>query len=67
VSDSTITHLNPRTLRDLADLIEARSPEAIARRSLTDEGVEKLADILLAGNRPTIGLFRKYRRRDVAP
>jgi len=39
--------LSPKTLRDLAAAIEWRSPEAQARRELTPEGVERLADILL--------------------
>lgn len=55
------------TLRILADLMDDEDPKLLARRRLTDEGVEKLADILIAGKRPTIGLFRKYRRQDVAP
>jgi hypothetical protein len=56
-----LTHLSPNTLRDLAAAIEYRSPKARARRALTDEGLEKLADILLAGSQPTVGFFRRYR------
>lgn len=56
-----LSHLSPRTLRDLASAIEYRRPEATAVGALTSEGVERLADILLAGDRPTIGFFRRYR------
>jgi hypothetical protein len=54
--------LNPSTLRDLAAAIEWRSPAAVARRRLTPEGIERLAEILLAGERPAIGLFRRYKK-----
>ena len=56
----TLTGTDPRTLRELADVIEARSPEATARRRLTPEGVDRLADILLAGSVPTVGFWRRY-------
>jgi hypothetical protein len=59
-----LVDIDPRTLRDLAAAMEARHPERVARQSLTDEGLEKLADLLLAGGKPTIGFFRKYRRPD---
>ena len=50
---------NPETLRHLAALAEARSPSRRARARLTPEGVEILADMLVAGGRPTIGFWRK--------
>jgi hypothetical protein len=53
--------LDPSTLRHLASAIEARSPEMVARRALTPEGVERLAEILLAGGKPTVGFWRRYR------
>ena len=56
-----IAHLSPTTLRALAAAIEARDPVLVARRSLSAEGIERLADLLLAGQTPTVGLFRKYR------
>lgn len=59
---ATLTSLSPKTLRDLAAAIEYRSPQAQARRELTPEGIELLADILLAGSQPTIGFFRRYRK-----
>ncbi len=54
--------LNPRTLRELACLIEAWSPQMKARAQLSEEGLERLADILLAGGKPTIGFFRRWSR-----
>ncbi len=56
-----LTHLSPKTLHDLAAAIEYRSPAARARRALTDEGIERLADVLLSGSLPTVGLFTRYR------
>jgi hypothetical protein len=58
---TTIEHLDPATLRHLAAAIEGRSPEMVARRALAPEGVDRLADILLGGGKPTIGFWRKYR------
>ena len=61
---TALQHLRPKTLRDLAAAIEARSPEATARRVLSDEGIDRLADLLIDGQTPTIGLFRKYRKEE---
>ena len=55
---TVLEHLSPETLRDLAGAITARRPSMIARRRLTPEGIDKLADMLLAGQKPTIGFFR---------
>jgi hypothetical protein len=52
-----LEHLSPETLRDLAGAITARRPSTIARRRLAPEGVDMLAGILLAGQKPTIGFF----------
>jgi hypothetical protein len=59
-----LEHLDPSTLRDLAAAVEGQDPERIARRHLTPEGVERLCEILSAGDRPTVGFYRRYR---VAP
>jgi hypothetical protein len=61
MTGDVLTHLSPDTLRDLAAAIEYRLPKARARRALTDEGLEKLADVLLSGSLPTVGLFTRYR------
>jgi len=55
-----LRELDPRALRDLAAAIEAQSPEARARARLTDEGRTELADILLRGDRPTCGWWRRH-------
>lgn len=57
-----LDRLNPRVLRDLAAAIESRDPAARARVELTPEGIDRLADLLLAGGRPTIGFWRRYRK-----
>jgi hypothetical protein len=61
-----LEHMSPSTLRHLAAAIEGRDPKLAARRRLTEEGVERLADILLVGGRPTPGLFLRYRISDDA-
>jgi hypothetical protein len=60
----TLQHLRPSTLRALADAIEYRrqGPERLCAADLTDEGVERLGDMLMKGNQPTVGFWRKYRR-----
>ena len=55
-----LAQLSPRTLRDLAAAIEARTPAARARDTLSPEGVDRLADILIQGTTPTIGFYRRY-------
>ena len=55
-----LTHLSPRTLRDLAAAIEARTPAVRGRDTLSPEGVDRLADILVSGSTPTIGFYRRY-------
>jgi hypothetical protein len=58
---STLGDLDPRSLRDLASAVEARDPAVIARRELSPESVEALADMIAAGHRPTIGWWRRHR------
>jgi hypothetical protein len=53
--------LDPSTLRHLAAVIDARDPERVSRSRLSAEGVDRLADILLAGSRPTVGFWLRYR------
>ena len=59
---TALAQLSPRVLRDLAAAIEGQSPERRARAELTPEGVDRLAAILLAGGRPTVGFWRRYRK-----
>jgi hypothetical protein len=61
---TVLEHLSPETLRDLAGAITARRPSTIARRRLTPEGVDKLADMLIAGKKPTIGFFGRNWRTE---
>lgn len=45
-------------------LMELRRERVVqARARLTPEGVERLAEIFLAGGRPTVGFFRRYRAK----
>jgi hypothetical protein len=55
-----LLELDPRDLRDLAAAIEAQSPEARARARLTEDGRAELADLLIRGDRPTIGWWRRH-------
>ena len=57
--------LSPRTLSELGHVLieRARAAEAverISRRELTPEGIERLAEIVSAGSRPTVGFWRRY-------
>jgi hypothetical protein len=52
--------LDPTTLRELAAVIEWRCSGVEARRSLSEDGVRELADMLIAGERPTIGWWRRH-------
>lgn len=63
---TVLDRLNPAALRALAAVLEARDPQTRARRSLTDEGAERLADILLSGSTPTIGFWRRYGNKAAA-
>jgi hypothetical protein len=62
--------LGPRTLRHLGHALLARAqamertdPDRFAadRRELTPEGVERLAEIVAAGSRPSLGFFLRHR------
>jgi hypothetical protein len=53
---------DPATLRELAAAIEARQHDA--RRRLNPEGVERLAQMVLRKEKPTIGFFLRYRRTE---
>ena len=44
-------------LRHLAGIKDAREPRSATRRSLDRASAEELADLYLAGGRPTIGFF----------
>jgi hypothetical protein len=55
-----LKHLDGPTLRHHASLKDAQDPQLVARRALTAEGVERLADILIAGGKPTVGFWRRY-------
>jgi hypothetical protein len=60
---TALEHLKPATLRALAAALEARlPPECLTACDLTDEGVERLGEILTQGTSPTIGFWRRYRR-----
>jgi hypothetical protein len=57
--------LSATTLRDLGHVLLARADAqeaATARpyRGLTPEGVDRLAEVLASGSRPTVGFFCRY-------
>ncbi len=57
-----IAYLHPATLRELAAVKERQDPARLARRQLTPVGVERLAEILLAGTMPTVGFWLRHRQ-----
>ncbi len=63
VIDLLVDQFDAATLRELAVIKERQDPARLARRQLTPEGVERLAEILVRGDRPTVGFFRRYRVR----
>jgi hypothetical protein len=56
-----LSYLDAPTLRHHASLKDAQDPQLVARRALTPQGVDRLAEILLAGGKPTVGFWRRYR------
>ena len=59
-----LADLSPACLR-LAGAIEARDPGTVARRELDSDGITELADMLLRGDKPTIGWWRRHRKVEV--
>ena len=59
--EQILQYIDGPRLRELAAVKDRQDPVRLARRALTDEGVEKLADILLAGSSPTVGFLKRYR------
>jgi hypothetical protein len=54
-------------LRQLAWLMDQEEPRTAARRNLSPEGIEELADIITNRHSvPTVGFFRRNRREDAA-
>jgi hypothetical protein len=56
-----LEYLDAPTLRHHASLKDAQDPQLVARRALTPEGIDRLAEILLNGGKPTVGFWLKYR------
>jgi len=60
--------LGPRALRDLGHALIERARAADAadragRRELTPEGVERLAEIIAGGSRPSLGFWLRHSTR----
>jgi hypothetical protein len=58
-----LEHLDAPTLREIASIKDASDPGRVARNELSPEGRERLAEILLAGSKPTVGFWLKHRAR----
>jgi hypothetical protein len=58
-----LLELDPQQLRELAAARERLSPKMQAHRRLDDEGREALFGILVRGDRPTIGWWRRQFER----
>ncbi|HXN62316.1 MAG TPA: hypothetical protein VN886_17865, partial [Acidimicrobiales bacterium] len=56
-----VDQLDAKTLRELAAVRDRQDPARIARSQLTPEGVDRLAEILVKGDKPTLGFWRRYR------
>jgi hypothetical protein len=55
------SELDPQVLHELAWLKAQNSRRMTARQGLSEQGIEKLADILInRGSVPTVGFWRKY-------
>jgi hypothetical protein len=62
------TTLTPRSCRDLGTALIARAcaEEQVNRQGnleLLEDGVERLADLLARGERPSVGFWVRYGRR----
>ena len=71
MTTTPLVGMDPTTMRDLGHALIARAeaaeeadPRRKAYRNLTPEGVERLAEILTVGDRPTIGFFLRNRRTE---
>jgi hypothetical protein len=58
-----LCELAPEDLRILAAAMEGQDPQRRARQRLDDQGREELFEILLRGNQPTIGWWRRQFER----
>lgn len=63
VVEALVTRLDGETLRQLAALADARRHPAVR---LDAAGMEKMVGILVAGDRPTIGFYRRHAEKPVA-
>lgn len=66
-----IDSLDPRAARNLGHaLIEraryAEAAERLTGLTLTSEGVDRLAELVMAGKTPSLGFWRRYGRRNDA-
>lgn len=52
--------LDADTLAEWVYMKRQEDPRVRARRSLTPEGVDRLAEIIASGSTPTIGFFRRW-------
>lgn len=57
-----VTQFSADVLRHLAGAMEADSPVLVARRRLTESGVERLAELMENGRHPTVGFYRRWWR-----
>lgn len=56
----SVTSLSPTALRELAAAIEATDTSGQAQRDLSPEAASDLADLLIAGKRPTVGWWQRH-------
>ncbi len=50
----------PGELRHLAAIQDAESPRVVARRSLDEQSIEELAELVVGGGIPALGWWRRH-------
>lgn len=66
MSPLVLEQLSARTLRHLGSALIGRAAamegaSRSGRVQLSEEGIERLAEILVRGDKPTIGFYRRHR------
>jgi hypothetical protein len=61
-----VSQFTPEALRHLASVMEDESPGMVARRRLDETSVNALADILVKGEKPTVGWWSRNIPRETA-
>jgi hypothetical protein len=55
-----VSQFTATTRRHLASLMEAETPGMVARRRVSEEGIEELAEMIVPGRSGTFGWWRRH-------